>query len=544
MMPSLALLGFMLLFTGGSRAPSRPERARQADSVAAAIERVVSARPLLSRYSDHRWRHVRALYRSGASARWIDGPRLNARGSVLLDTIAAAPAQALDVADFPLAQIRDAIQRLSSEPTADAIARADVLISAALVSYAEDLLTGQIDPRTVNREWHIDPQDVDVENVILTSVAQPSLGDALGALRPQDANYGALVRALARYRAIVASGGWPRIPELAVLHPGDVAPAGSLGKLLARLHAEDYTEVVPLTPVDSAADGRAGVATRVVYDGMMAGSVAEYQRRHALAVDSIVGPAMLASLNCSAEYRTQQIAANLERHRWLPRSLGARYVLVNVPAFLLTAYDAGEEVLTMGIVVGAEYGGRSTPVFSDSMTYLVFRPYWNVPQSIAANELWPRQRRDPDYFARNGYERAKASWGSYVRQKPGPGNALGFVKFIFPNDFNIYLHDTPARSLFNERVRAFSHGCIRVQDPAALAQFVLGWDASRVKEAMSNGDNDHRVTLDKKLPVYIVYFTVFERNGVLQFANDIYDRDAALVDAVRGAALVTPSSRR
>ncbi len=543
-MTSFASLVFMLLFAGGPRAPARPESAGSADSVAAAIERVISARPLLSRYADHRWQHVRALYRSGASTRWLDGTRLNARGRVLLDTIAAAPAQALDVAEFPLGQIRDAIRRLSSEPTADAIARADVLISAAFVSYAEDLLTGQVDPRSVNREWHIDPQDVDVEHVILTTVAQPSLGEALGALRPHDANYDVLVRALARYRAIVASGGWPTIPELEVLHPGDAAPAGSLGKLLARLHVEDYAELVALTPVDSAGNGNAGAATRVVYGGMMAGAVAEYQRRHALAVDSIVGPATLASLNRSAEYRTQQIAANLERHRWLPRSLGARYILVNVPAFRLTAYDAGDEVLTMGIVVGAEYGGRSTPVFSDSMTYLVFRPYWNVPESIAANELWPKQRRDPGYFARNGYERAKASWGSYVRQKPGPGNALGFVKFIFPNDFNIYLHDTPARGLFNERVRAFSHGCIRVQDPAALAQFVLGWDESRVKDAMSRGDNDHRVTLDKKLPVYIVYFTVLERDGVLQFANDIYDRDKALVAAVRGAALVTSSAPR
>ncbi|MCY7380459.1 MAG: L,D-transpeptidase family protein [Gemmatimonadaceae bacterium] len=524
---------------GGARAEGVPVAAVRADSVAASIERVIAARPILSGYASHRWRHVRALYGAEASARWLDGARVNARGSVLLDTIAAASAQALDVAEFPLAEIRNAIARLSSTPTADAIARADVLISAALVSYAEDLLTGQVEPRSVNREWHIDPQDVDVEKVILNTVAQPSLGEALGKLHPQDADYNALVRALARYRAIVKAGGWPTVPQLGVLRPGDTAAAGPLGALLARLHAEDYIDVRPLKPAVSDADAGAGVETPVVYDAELAGAVVEYQRRHALAADSVVGPETLASLNRSAEYRTQQIGANLERHRWLPRSLGARYVLVNVPAFRLRAYDAGQEVLTMGIVVGAEYGGRSTPVFSDSMAYLVFRPYWNVPAGIAAKELWPKQRRDPGYFARNRYESVKASWGRYVRQKPGPGNALGFVKFIFPNDFNIYLHDTPARSLFNERVRAFSHGCIRVQDPAALAQFVLGWDVARVKDAMDRGADDHRVRLDRKLPVYIVYFTVLERDGILEFANDIYDRDEKLVDAVRGAALAT-----
>lgn len=538
-MPSLSCLVLMVLLPGGARAEGVPAAAVRADSVAASIERVIAARPLLSGYASHRWRHVRALYGAGASARWLDGARVNARGSVLLDTIAAASAQALDVAEFPLAEIRDAIARLSGTPTADAIARADVLISAALVSYAEDLLTGQVEPRSVNREWHIDPQDVDVEKVILNTVAHPSLGEALGKLHPQDTDYDALVRALARYRAIVKAGGWPTVPQLGVLRPGDTTTAGPIGALLARLHAEDYIDVRPLKPAVSDADAGAGVETPVVYDTELAGAVAEYQRRHALAADSVVGPETLASLNRSAEYRTQQIGANLERHRWLPRSLGARYVLVNVPAFRLRAYDAGQEVLTMGIVVGAEYGGRSTPVFSDSMAYLVFRPYWNVPAGIAAKEIWPKQRRDPGYFAQNGYERVKASWGSYVRQKPGPGNALGFVKFIFPNDFNIYLHDTPARGLFNERVRAFSHGCIRVQDPAALAQFVLGWDEARVKDAMDRGADNHRVRLDRKLPVYIVYFTVLERDGKLEFANDIYDRDEKLVDAVRVAALAT-----
>ncbi|MEO7998765.1 MAG: L,D-transpeptidase family protein, partial [Gemmatimonadaceae bacterium] len=255
----------------------------------------------------------------------------------------------------------------------------------------------------------------------------------------------------------------------------------------------------------------------------------------------------IASLNRPAEYRLRQIAANLERHRWLPRNRGDRFVVVNIPAFQLRAYDAGVEALSMNVVVGAEYGGRSTPVFSDSMAYVIFRPYWNVPASIASRELWPKQRNDPGYFRRNGYESVHASWGTYVRQKPAPNNALGQAKFIFPNDHAIYLHDTPAHSLFDEQVRAFSHGCIRVAHPDQLAAFVLGvqgWNLDQARAAMATGPDNHRVNLERKLPVYIVYFTTYMRDGVLHFGNDIYDRDDALVQALGSVALPTDADKR
>jgi len=249
-------------------------------------------------------------------------------------------------------------------------------------------------------------------------------------------------------------------------------------------------------------------------------------------------------MNRSASDRLRQIAANLERHRWLPRDRGDRYVIVNVPAFRLRAFDGGREVLSMNVVVGAEYGGRSTPVFSDSMAYVVFRPYWNVPAGIASRELWPKQRADRGYFARNGYESVRASWGSYVRQKPGGDNALGLVKFIFPNDFAIYLHDTPSQALFSERVRAASHGCIRVEHPDALARFVLGWDLERIQAAMRTGPDDQRVYLDTKLPVYIVYLTAYAGDGKVQFADDIYLRDAVVMRAVGAGAFPSDEARR
>lgn len=265
----------------------------------------------------------------------------------------------------------------------------------------------------------------------------------------------------------------------------------------------------------------------------MVTAVAHFQARHGLAVDSIVGPATRRALNVSAEHRVRQIEASLERLRWLPPRLGERHIEVNIPAFQLDAYTEGKRVLSMPVVVGAEYQGRATPIFADTMRYVVINPYWNVPESIASSELWPKQRRDPSYFRRNGYEVVHASWGTYVRQLPGPDNALGHIKFIFPNDFNVYLHDTPADALFGERVRAFSHGCVRVERPLALAQYVLGpqgWDSARVRDSIATARRE-RVDLQAGLPVYIIYLTATPAlDGTMTFRNDLYDYDAKLLD--------------
>ncbi|MGZ9120196.1 MAG: L,D-transpeptidase family protein [Gemmatirosa sp.] len=516
-------------------------RGGQPAGVRAEIARLVAGDPPLDGYAAHRWQHVGRLYRgTDHGPLWIDGARARARATALLDAVSDAPAHALRLDAYPLEEARDALRTLPSDDASAeagaAIARADVLLSATFVAYSEDLLTGQVDPRSVNREWHIDPRDVDVDSALARSLRHESFAEALALLGPQDPDYAALRAALARYRGIVAAGGWPEVPAVGVLRPGDTTSAGRLGPLLARLHVEGHARLTPLVSAGGAASPR-GDAAPVVYDSALAGAVSRYQRLHGLAVDGVVGPNTLASLNQPAEFRTRQIAANLERHRWMPRTRGDRYVIVNVPAFRLRAYDDGREVLSMRVVVGAEYGRRTTPVFSDSMAYVVFRPYWNVPQGIASRELWPEQRRDPSYFRRSGYEVVRASWGTYVRQKPAPDNALGQAKFIFPNDFAIYLHDTPAEHLFAERTRAFSHGCVRVERPAELAAFALGWELDRVRAAMERGADDTRIYLERKLPVYIVYFTAFTRDGTLHFAGDVYDRDDALVRAMRGAAL-------
>jgi murein L,D-transpeptidase YcbB/YkuD len=282
---------------------------------------------------------------------------------------------------------------------------------------------------------------------------------------------------------------------------------------------------------------------RAVYDAADAAAVAQFQARHGIVVDSILGDETVASLNVSADYRLGQIAANLERFRWLPRSFGARYILVNVPAFHLTAYDSGQQALEMKVIVGQEFENKATPVFADSMETVVFRPFWNITPDIQASETAPRIAADPGYMARNNLEYFRDGGERRIRQKPGPENSLGLVKFLFPNDFNIYLHDTPEKELFNKDVRAFSHGCIRVEKPVQLASWVLGWDEAKVREAEQGKDNSS-VRLPRKLPVYIVYLTTYMRDGQLYFGNDLYDRDSTLMKDMGARTASDPESLR
>jgi murein L,D-transpeptidase YcbB/YkuD len=320
-------------------------------------------------------------------------------------------------------------------------------------------------------------------------------------------------------------GGWKGVPEGEAVKPGESMSAARIAALRERLAAEGFN-----APADSTGGA--------VYDHALAGAVANFQAHHGIVVDSMLGKETVEALNQSAPYRAAQIAANLERLRWLPRNFGSRYVYVNVPAFRLDAFDKGQKVLSMKVIVGEDYEDKATPVFSDVMETVVFRPYWNVTPDIAAKEIFPKIESNPGYLAANDYELYREGGETRVRQRPGDKNALGRVKFLFPNDFNIYLHDTPNQDLFKKDVRAFSHGCIRVEKPSELAQWVLGWDAGRVESAM-DGSNNNSVKVPQKIPVYIVYGTAYIRDNQLYFGNDLYDRDDKLVAQVMRGALPT-----
>lgn len=498
--------------------------------------KLAGARP--ARIDDEQWRHTKALYKAyGENALWLSSDGLHkTRTKALTDAILAANGDGMRMDDYPIGELAQAIATLkeTKTPTADQLATADVVLTASYVALGEDLMTGQIDPRTVQQAWHVDPEEENVDSALARNLRYEHLDKALATLRPQEEDYASLSKALQEWRGIVAKGGWQPVPSIS----GNVKPGGSTNPaVVTAVRNRLAAEGIPVTAAGAATDStRAGAARSGpgIYDRDLAGAVAIFQQRHSINVDSALGRETIEAMNVTATYRLAEIAANMERYRWLPRTFGSRYIFVNVPAFKLEAFDTGQKVLEMKVIVGQEYQDKATPVFADSMETVVFRPYWNVPPSIAAKEIFPKGSA---YMASQNMETFNDGGQTGVRQRPGPKNALGFVKFLFPNDFNIYLHDTPNHALFEKDVRAFSHGCIRLEKPAELAQWVLGWPADRVEQAMRNGPDDRSVKLPRKIPVYITYFTTYINNGQLYFGNDLYNRDDKLVPQVMSGAM-------
>jgi L,D-transpeptidase YcbB len=499
---------------------------------------------------DDAWGHTKRLYaRFQHSPLWLEKGGLDKdRAEALTNALLNATSDGLRIDDYPLSEVAHAVSavRATNQPTAEQLADADVLLTAAYASLGEDLLVGQVDPKTVGQSWHIDARDENVDSALVRTLVKLPLDKAINAMRPNDEEYAALQKELARFREVVSKGGWKPIPAGKPLKRGQSDSPERIAALRARLAAEGIS-VPEASAASNAALADSGAKTTrssparsgAVFDDGLASAIAQFQARHGINVDSSLGKETLDALNVPAEYRLGQIAANLERTRWLPRALGSRYIYVNVPAFQLRAFDKGEPVLEMKVIVGQEYEDKATPVFSDSMETVVFRPYWNITPDIQAKEIEPKLASNPGYLAANDMEYYNDGGQRRIRQRPGPKNSLGFVKFLFPNDFNIYLHDTPNHELFDKDVRAFSHGCIRVEKPDELAQWVLGWDATKVEQAMREGADNRGVKLPQKIPVYIAYGTTYVRDGQLFFGNDLYHRDDALVKAMAEGAWVS-----
>jgi murein L,D-transpeptidase YcbB/YkuD len=495
--------------------------------------------------SDEAWAHTKRLYkRFQQSPLWLERGGLDKdRVGALTDAVLSATDDGLRIDDYPVARMARSIAavRETKQPTADQLADVDVLLTAAYASLGEDLLVGQVSPKSVGQSWHIDARDENVDSALVRTLTKTPLENAIAAMRPTDDDYAALRKQLLRFRELVSKGGWKPIPAGKALKRGQTDSPQRLAVLRARLEAEGITIATPSAPATDSGATR-GASSEATFDDGLAAAVAQFQTRHGINVDSSLGTETLNALNVPAEYRLGQIAANLERYRWMPRMLGERYIYVNVPAFQLTAYDSGTTALQMKVIVGQEFEDKATPVFSDSMELVVFRPYWNITPDIQAKEIGPKVAANRGYLAANDMEYYKDGGQTRIRQRPGPKNSLGYVKFLFPNDFNIYLHDTPNHELFEKDVRAFSHGCIRVEKAAELAQWVLGWDAARVEQAMGEGKDNQQVRLPKKIPVYIAYGTAYVRDGQLYFGNDLYHRDDQLVKAIATGALVSPNA--
>ena len=453
------------------------------DDIRQAIQRRLhGTRP--AEVTAERWIHVQRLYNSyNGAALWMEAEGPNKpRTNALLRAIVNASDDALRVDSYPLSELVQSISvvRESKTPTAEQLADADVLLTTTYVTLAEDLLGGQTDPKQLSQSWHIDAggRSERVDSAVSRTLRTAKLDEGLARMRPQYDDYAALQKSLTHFRDIVTNGGWHTVPSGKLLKRGDHDSAARLSALRARLAAEGFT-------ADSS--DSTGKRAPTVYDRALAGAVAEFQARHGINVDSMLGTRRSTRSTCPPSTGSRQIAANLERYRWLPRNLGERYIYVNVPAFQLTAYDKGSRCSR-----ARSSSGRSTRTRRRRCSPTRWRPSSSVrtgtiTPGIQAKEIEPKIAADPGYLAANDMEYYRDGGKTRIRQRPGPKNALGYVKFLFPNDFNIYLHDTPNHELFDKDVRAFSHGCIRVEKPAELAQWVLGWDAGRVEEAMHRG---------------------------------------------------------
>ncbi|CAN5785273.1 L,D-transpeptidase family protein [soil metagenome] len=398
------------------------------------------------------------------------------------------------------------------------LADLDLVLSEGYMRFATDIARGTIDPELVGRAWRIPRPDAPTE-AVLRSAVRGDPAQIVERMRPTSTQYARLMTGLAKLRQVQQAGGWQALPEGTAVAEGDSSSA--VLAVRARLVASDDPR--------EAALARRGESRPAVYDRDLHDALRHFQARHALADDGQLGGATLQELNHTAEERISEVRLNLDRWRWLPRDLGELYIMVNIAGFELEVVENNRPIEAMNVVVGMP--GWTTPVFADTMEHLVVNPYWTPPESILKDEILPAIARDPGYLERNNFERTS---NGTIRQRPGRGNALGDYKFIFPNEDNIYLHDTPADHLFSRTRRDFSHGCIRVERPADLARLVLAKSTSHSPaslEGIRATGTEKWIPLKRQIPVYIVYFTTWAKeDGTLRFHHDVYGHDRDLDD--------------
>ncbi|MBO6562752.1 MAG: L,D-transpeptidase family protein [Nisaea sp.] len=460
---------------------------------------------------------------------WVGGKNdgaLNERGLAVLSALAAADRDGLDPSDY-------AIDPSVTEPGA-----LDRAVSATLIRYVTDLQAGRVAPQKADPDLFVYAREIDISGSLERLAAAEDPKAALSNLAPANPVYRRLRRLLAEYRALEETGGWTNVPGGPALKPGMRDPR---------------VEAVR-TRLQATADIGESEGDRQLYDAALEIAVRAFQRRHGLEPDGVVGAKSVAAMNVPVGERIRQILINMERFRWMPDEFGDDHVFVNMAGFELDYVRHGTIDLRMRVVVGRQY--RETPVFSDRIRYIEVNPTWTVPPKIANQDLLPKILKDPGFLKTGGFEvfsswqedatlldPAKIDWAKLpngrvpyrLRQAPGKTNALGQFKFMFPNRFDIYLHDTPARQDFRRAVRAFSSGCIRLEQPQTLAEVLLAADgqpAERLAGALASGKTT-RINFKTPVPVHLTYLTTWiGEGGTVEFRDDIYGRDKLLAAAL------------
>jgi len=472
---------------------------------------------------------------------WVTEDGLNTQAEVLIETIRKADLEGFDSKTYHRDDIFTLLTDIEHSRTMDMsdpakFAEFELLLTDALFSYGFNLSEGIVEPYSNNFDWHIKKPKKDLSKILQAVLNDDRLEELVDTLQPRHSGYLRLKSALLKYQNIKKSGSWQKVSAGSKMLKGDA------GKRIVALRLR----LIASRDLEGPING-----SQEYFDEALENGVKRFQARQGLKVDGIVGSNTLAALNVSLEDRIQQIKLNMERWRWLPQDLGERYILVNTANFLLHVIENEQTVKTIRVIVGKKK--RPTPILSRKITYLELNPYWNIPHKIALNDILPCIKKDPDYLTDKGIrifenwtEDAKElnpesiDWDGIekdnfiykLRQDPKSSNALGRVKFMFPNEFSIYLHDTPARELFNKTKRAFSSGCIRVEKPVELAAYLLSdspkWNLP-VLIAAVNSKKTKAISLPDPINILILYWTAWvDKDGTTHFREDIYGRDRQL----------------
>ncbi|TDQ11350.1 L,D-transpeptidase family protein [Pedobacter metabolipauper] len=474
------------------------------------IESFVKAYPLLEKYAGS----IRKFYSGRQHAyAWYNKNGLIEQAGNLADRVKNLEKEGINK-EIPYRVTFDSLlyARTSKKPDI----KLELMLTAQYFAFAQLVWQGADASVSKASEWYLPRKKVSYEQFLDSMIKSPSKFTATQA-PPVYRQYDLLKGFLVKYRELDRLDHWPRIiADQKSYRPGDSS------QIIIQIKKRLF-ELADLK----------GDTSSIYYDEELLKAMKSFQSRHGMSADGVIGIGTINELNVPLKTRIRQIMVNMERSRWLPVQLNSDYLAVNIPEFKLHVYQKDSLQWSGNVVVGQSV--HKTVIFSGDMKYIVFSPYWNVPPSIVRNEILPAMRKNRGYINQHRMEITGYSEGlPTVRQKPGPGNSLGQVKFLFPNSYNIYLHDTPSKSLFGENERAFSHGCIRVQDPAKLAAFLLrndpSWNDQKISAAMNSGKEKY-ITLKDKVPVFIAYFTAFtDRENRLNFRKDIYNRDEVLAN--------------
>ena len=517
----------------------------------ASLRAIIQAQNL----SDLRWpdfsdysRLMTEFYQSyGYSLPWVRGMEPTRQAQQVIAILKNADQEGLFAEDYDGSRWGDRVAKLkptARQPSeADAV-RFDAALTVCVMRYVSDLHIGKVNPKHFGFGFDIEAKKYDLPGFLKKDVVDASdVAGIMAQVEPPYPGYRRTIKALQTYLELAKEYDGEPLPAVkGTIAPGDSYPG--VPRLIRFLRLVGDLPAGANVPEDE-----------TIYQGPLVDAVKSFQSRHGRDPDGRIGAQTLADLNVPLKQRVRQMQLTLERWRWMPDAYQKAPIVVNIPEFRLRAYDEKFKIaLTMNVVVGKAYD-HSTPVFEEKMAYVVFRPYWNVPYSIAKAEYLSRVARDPDYLSKKGFEVVNSrqevvtsgtvtsdvleqlrAGKLFLRQAPGPKNSLGLVKFIFPNDYSVYMHDTPAQEFFSKSRRDFSHGCIRLGKPADLAVWVLrdnpGWNMDRVRAAM-NGGATQQVNLAHRIPVLIVYGTVIvTEDGTVHFYDDIYGHDASLEEVL------------